>query len=245
MDEKKPAKRKRIKHVLVYDRLYENIRNGKYPPGSQLPSESELSDQMNVSRMTLRKALLLLEEDGIIRTVPGVGHFVRDEKEEEKLLSAKDQVHITHPVYQYCTEKCDDVTVECRLELPTPAMTDALGSYTAAIVIADRWYRSASRYIAYSLSYIPIDVISAEQIDLNDQSQIKAFLEKTCYEKMGRHRLSLTGSKAGNFTASRHHLSEDSLFLLINEHIYDTKGNILVFSKHYIPYDLFHIEIDS
>ena len=100
MDEKKPAKRKRIKHVLVYDRLYENIRNGKYPPGSQLPSESELSDQMNVSRMTLRKALLLLEEDGIIRTVPGIGHFVRDEKEEEKLLSAKDQVHITHPVYQ-------------------------------------------------------------------------------------------------------------------------------------------------
>jgi DNA-binding GntR family transcriptional regulator len=240
MEAKQTGKRKRIKHVLVYDQLYESIRRGVYPAGSQLPSESELSEKMNVSRMTLRKALLLLEEDGIIRSVPGVGHFVCQGEENSHAGNSP----LTHPVYAYCTEKCDDVQMEFRIEPPTPAITDALQHYSAAVVIADRWYRAKKRYIAYSLSYIPIDVISEEHIDLNDREQLKSFLEKGCYEKMKRHTLAITGSKAGNFTASKHHLSEDNLFLLITEHIYDEKGTVIVTSKHYIPYDLFLLEIE-
>ena len=44
---------KKLKHVRVYDQLYEQILNGTYPAGSQLPSETLLSEHMGVSRMTL------------------------------------------------------------------------------------------------------------------------------------------------------------------------------------------------
>ena len=71
------SKTKKLKHVKIYNELYELIQNGTYEPGSQLPSETTLSATMNVSRMTLRKALTLLREDGLIKDVQGVGHFVQ------------------------------------------------------------------------------------------------------------------------------------------------------------------------
>ena len=71
------SKTRKLKHVKIYNELYELIQNGTYEPGSQLPSETTLSATMNVSRMTLRKALTLLREDGLIKDVQGVGHFVQ------------------------------------------------------------------------------------------------------------------------------------------------------------------------
>ena len=38
------------------------IRDNRFPPGSQLPSELELMQQLGVSRTTLREALRTLEE---------------------------------------------------------------------------------------------------------------------------------------------------------------------------------------
>lgn len=62
-------KESKLKHVRVYDQLYEMIQNGSFPPDSRLPSETILSAQLDVSRMTLRKALTLLQEDGDRKSV--------------------------------------------------------------------------------------------------------------------------------------------------------------------------------
>jgi GntR family transcriptional regulator len=45
-------------------------------PGDQLPSEAELSATFDVARTTVREALKLLEQDGLIRVRHGVGRFV-------------------------------------------------------------------------------------------------------------------------------------------------------------------------
>ncbi len=71
--ENKEAKESKLKHVRVYDQLYEMIQNGTFPPDSRLPSETVLSAQLDVSRMTLRKALTLLQDDGMTRNVQGSG----------------------------------------------------------------------------------------------------------------------------------------------------------------------------
>ena len=68
-------KAKKLKHVKVYNRLYSMIQDGVYPPGSQLPSEPELALQMDVSRMTLRRALALLQEDNLVINIRGKGKF--------------------------------------------------------------------------------------------------------------------------------------------------------------------------
>jgi len=52
------------------------VQRGGYAPGDRLPSEIELSQQLGISRPTLREALQLLEEDGTIVRRHGVGTFV-------------------------------------------------------------------------------------------------------------------------------------------------------------------------
>lgn len=235
------TEKKKLKHVKVYDQLYELIQNGTYPLHSQLPSELALAEQMGVSRMTLRKALGLFIEDGIIKNVPGVGHFVcsPDERVNDNLDTSK----ITHPMYTYSIQIPDATEFDFRIEPPTRSILDTLKQYTPAVVIADRWYKKDNVPFAYTLSFLPMETIAEHQIHLNDSEELQRFLEADCYEKADScHRL-CTYSTTGNFTAKNYTLSNHDSFLLIQETIYGKNGQIMVSNKHYIPSDLYRIEL--
>jgi DNA-binding GntR family transcriptional regulator len=58
------------------------IQAGEYPPGSQLPGESQLADQFQASRNTIRSALGELDGRGLIDVVPGKGRVVLDRAKE-------------------------------------------------------------------------------------------------------------------------------------------------------------------
>jgi GntR family transcriptional regulator len=62
--------------VAVYSRLAHGIRTQAFPLGAALPKEADLGTRLGVSRTVVREALMLLEEDGLIRTRRGVGRFV-------------------------------------------------------------------------------------------------------------------------------------------------------------------------
>ncbi|WP_350345017.1 GntR family transcriptional regulator [Proteinivorax tanatarense] len=67
-------------YLLVKDRLLEMIKKGTYKVDSKLPSEFELSKLFGVSRPTLREALRVLEEEGILIRKHGIGTFVNSNK---------------------------------------------------------------------------------------------------------------------------------------------------------------------
>ena len=58
--------------------LQEMIRSGALKPGEKLPSQRILAEQLNVSRPSLREALLTLETLGLVQTLPARGTFVMD-----------------------------------------------------------------------------------------------------------------------------------------------------------------------
>lgn len=58
--------------------LQVRIRNGVYPPGSVLPSQRQLAQELAISRASLREAISTLEALGFIYSRPGKGVFVRD-----------------------------------------------------------------------------------------------------------------------------------------------------------------------
>lgn len=62
----------------IYNDLIEGMRNKTFPPGSRLPSEKELAEQYNVSRITSKKALEMLAEQNLITRRPGKGSYVLD-----------------------------------------------------------------------------------------------------------------------------------------------------------------------
>ena len=64
-----------------YGQIFEK---GIYSPGSKLPSEKELMEQYNVSRITSKKALEMLADRNIIVRMPGKGSFVLEENEQDR-----------------------------------------------------------------------------------------------------------------------------------------------------------------
>ncbi|MBM7568444.1 DNA-binding LacI/PurR family transcriptional regulator [Paenibacillus sacheonensis] len=66
----------------MYERIFETLRDEinerKYEAGDRVPSEKELGDEHGVSRITSKKALELLANEGYIIRQPGRGSFVAD-----------------------------------------------------------------------------------------------------------------------------------------------------------------------
>ncbi len=67
---------KQLRYLEIAQTLKDKIRNGTYPQGKNIPSQKELSDIFSTSIMTARQALAVLEEEGLITIVHGVGTFV-------------------------------------------------------------------------------------------------------------------------------------------------------------------------
>jgi DNA-binding GntR family transcriptional regulator len=58
------------------DILAEQIRAGKLRKGQRIPTESELMDEYEVSRSTVRRTVAYLREQGLVETVPQRGSYV-------------------------------------------------------------------------------------------------------------------------------------------------------------------------
>ena len=64
-------------YMQVYESLLDKIRNGTYASGSLLPSEREMSAAFKVDRLTVRRSLEMLVNEGLIEKKPGLGTWVR------------------------------------------------------------------------------------------------------------------------------------------------------------------------
>jgi GntR family transcriptional regulator len=64
-------------YLRIVSAISDRIASGTYPPGSRLPSESQFSAEFAVSAMTLRKALAILADQGLVCAEKGRGTFVR------------------------------------------------------------------------------------------------------------------------------------------------------------------------
>ena len=65
-------------YYQVQHTISQRIARGEYAPGTQLPSESELSRELGVSRVTVREALRQLAQENTLVKVQGRGTFVAD-----------------------------------------------------------------------------------------------------------------------------------------------------------------------
>jgi len=62
----------------LVDHLRSQIESGELGPGDQLPSTAQLREQHNVSTTVVRRAILMLQMQGIVQGVHGLGVFVAD-----------------------------------------------------------------------------------------------------------------------------------------------------------------------
>jgi GntR family transcriptional regulator len=73
-DDAQPTRKPRYEQI--YRALADDISAGRYPVGGKLPPELELCEMFDASRHTMREAIRLLTEQGLIARRPGAGTVV-------------------------------------------------------------------------------------------------------------------------------------------------------------------------
>lgn len=74
-------------HLEISETLREQIFAGHYAPGEQLPSEHQLMEQFEVSRITVRRAIANLVSQGLAVAQRGRGVFVKEQQKLKRSLS--------------------------------------------------------------------------------------------------------------------------------------------------------------
>ncbi|HWI52345.1 MAG TPA: GntR family transcriptional regulator, partial [Symbiobacteriaceae bacterium] len=72
-------------YAQVKEQLVRQIRSGQYQPHAVLPAERELMEQFQVSRITVRRALADLANEGLVYRKVGRGTYVAAEPIVETL----------------------------------------------------------------------------------------------------------------------------------------------------------------
>lgn len=77
---------KEIKNIKLYEQVADMIKtqimSGKYKKGEMIPSEKMLIEETGVSRITVREAIKLLTEMGIVKTLKGKGSVLLLDRED-------------------------------------------------------------------------------------------------------------------------------------------------------------------
>ena len=93
-------------YVYIANTIAEQIGSGVYRPGDQLPTEPQLRATFGVSPMTIRRAVHILLERGLVTTTQGKGTFVRSPDLGEAVFRLQE-------ITDMWTE--DDASVDVRL----------------------------------------------------------------------------------------------------------------------------------
>ena len=73
----------------VGDAIANEIRSGRFGPGSKLPAELDLAERFGVARQTVRRAIQQLQIDGVLRSEHGRGTFVTERLFEYRISARK------------------------------------------------------------------------------------------------------------------------------------------------------------
>jgi GntR family transcriptional regulator len=209
------------------------IQDGLYPEDSKLPSEPLLAEQLGVSRSTLRQALGLLQEDGILEAKKGIGNFVR------KTLNV-DNVGLErmgNPFYKSCIDPIDNVDIEMKIEVSSEHVERIFNRKTSVVLAIYRYYKENDSVRGYCFSHVATDFDYIKSIDLNNQDEVLDFLENQIYEYGLSSKLEIRIVSATEVIKTASQGNSSKYYQMIAELITDKNGNIIAYNKYYIPFE--------
>jgi len=110
-------------HRQLFLVLHDEIARGAIPAGNPLPTEQELCDRFGVSRITVRRALANLADQGYITRRQGVGSFVREHNATARQVDSRSYMDELRQIH---FESNPDV-LEFDLAVAPPTIADQVG----------------------------------------------------------------------------------------------------------------------
>ena len=136
-------------YTEIFHSIKRDIESNKYCPGEMIPSENALSELFGTSRMTVRKALLKLTNEGYIYPIAGKGNFVKEIMLNRYSLHYNETDSVNGEIEDIVLISVDIVkpNIELVYYLQIPQ--------TKRVVVIKRVFLKDREKIAYDEKYIP------------------------------------------------------------------------------------------
>jgi GntR family transcriptional regulator len=145
-------------YVAIAGEYARRIRSGDLPPGIQLPSYSEIAAQNGVSDIVVRKAIELLQNQGLIRSIRRRGVFVTN---RPNLVRVSPERQMEDPETTFGNESIKRIQVNREVrELPATAELADIFNLPTGDTVTHVITRASedSQPISISDTYQPLNV---------------------------------------------------------------------------------------
>lgn len=226
---------------ILRDVLAERINSGTYQPNQKLPSERELADDLQTTRLTLCDALSQLEIEGKVFRMDRRGWFISNKRlafnaklDKGFMTNVREQNQIPSTKLIYCEEETASVNLAKALKIETGAAIYHLQrrrSINKRPVLIEDICLDSSRYPGLHHTNLTgsLAVVLAEVYQVN----IK-------YSE-----LQITPVAFNRLHAKSLHVSPGTPATLLTRTSYDGEGRVVEFDQEYWVSDVLKIELRS
>ncbi|HIY91868.1 GntR family transcriptional regulator [Companilactobacillus sp. HBUAS56275] len=147
------------KYVIVANRLRQQILEKEYQINEQLPQETSIAKSLNVSRITVRKALDILVNEGLIYRIQGSGTFVKDNQPGEGVQN-KQSLEI------FDFNKYSVKLINFGVSKPSPTVMDQMNINQFDLTYEiERLIMNGKTIVALQNIFMPVKIIQGMQMD--------------------------------------------------------------------------------
>ncbi len=231
-----------LAYVSAKKQIIQFIKNKSFRAGDRLPTEVELSEQLDISRLTLREALNALKNEGLIHAVQGRGTFlacdftqIADSLNINTSVSEMIEAAGYRPgVASFKKElvKADAVVAE---RLQVTEGTDVL--MCARIRLAD------DEPVVYTRDYLSPRLTSPFLGVTNENISLYSFIENDCGIRLGVCFAELVPLVADPEVSKMLNISEGSPILQMLASVNDAFGEPLIYASELFRPDKFRFTI--
>jgi GntR family transcriptional regulator len=229
----------RVDQRPLYAQASEALRNlvqrGGYAPGDRLPSEVELSQQLGISRPTLREALRLLEEDGSIVRRHGVGTFVAQSQpviesglevlESIKRMAGRSGLQV----------QMGEVVISERMTTAAETEGMALTTPEPATCVM-RVILAQGKPVAHLTDVLPQRFLRQAEFGAGFQGSVLDFLLERGWPALSHSRTELISEAANPYLARALRVQRGAPLMRLEAQLFAADGQIVDYSiSHFIP----------
>ena len=229
----------------ITELLRESIIKGNIPPGTKLSMETELAEDLNVSRSTLRAALDRLTKEGLLIRKRGKGTFVSEQPLIENNLNSNCGVTT---LIRFTGAKAGTSFIEVEKTLPGKRVGSLLGIHSDEHVFMLTRIRTANDWpFVYSREGFSEQLLESKGVSMTPEELKAILVEKeslyaTLESLLGvivHHGIAkLNSVNADHQIASSLRIPPDSAVTHLEQIDYDEEENIVMFSDEYYPGEL-------
>ncbi|MGI3100560.1 GntR family transcriptional regulator [Companilactobacillus alimentarius] len=159
------------KYGIVANRLRQQILEKQYQINEQLPQETAIAKSLNVSRITVRKALDILVNEDLIYRIQGSGTFVKDNQPGENIQSKRALEIFDFDKYQV-------KLINFGVSKPSQTVMEQMNINQFDLTYEiERLIMDGEKIIALQNIFMPVKIIQGMQMD-SLMGSIYEFIEK-------------------------------------------------------------------